>query len=321
VQGHRFDIFEEIGCFPEMYNSWLSVFLVSIWPIVIGLVSLSYCTRTIYHIHKRQVLFKELLSSHSDITAYRYIRLMCLAGIEALCTVPIATYILAQDLKYLRPFGGWDKVHWRFSRVSQYPSILWRMEPATVIPLEMTRWSPVACAFIFFIFFGFADEARKHYRLAYTSVAKRVGYTTATSSTAVTSSTTDMRSKNFPHLLSTGKGTIPIDIRKETVSKRDSFGSFNLTIVDVGGTLDDYKAPIFTPTASSGSSSSPTTQYSRSSTYLASPTTPDGSEPPALARPQPALDITNVTRRSAESSPIRPMRPDSLHLEVQDDAV
>ena len=43
----------------------------------------------------------------------------------------------------------------------------------------------VFCAFHFFIFFGFADEARKNYRYAFQSVAKRVGLSTASSTTYV----------------------------------------------------------------------------------------------------------------------------------------
>jgi hypothetical protein len=116
-----------------------------------------------------------------------------------------------------------------------------------------------------------------------------------------------MRSKNYPHLLSGGK----VEIQRDVSQKRDSIGSFNLTIVDVSGALDDYKPSGFTPTASSGSSS-PTTPYDRSSVYLPSPT--EVGSPVDIARPEPTLDIGNVTRRSAESSPIRPSRPDSLHL-------
>jgi hypothetical protein len=116
-----------------------------------------------------------------------------------------------------------------------------------------------------------------------------------------------MRSKNFPYLLSGGK----VEIHKQVSQKRDSIGSFNLTIVDVGGALDDYKPSGFTPTGSSGSSS-PTTPFDRSSAYLPSPT--EVGSPVDIARPEPTLDIGNVTRRSAESSPIRPTRSESLHL-------
>lgn len=44
VQGHRFNIFEDIGCFPALYNTLLTYFISNMWPIVIGLISAGYCS-------------------------------------------------------------------------------------------------------------------------------------------------------------------------------------------------------------------------------------------------------------------------------------
>ncbi|KAJ7238654.1 hypothetical protein C8J57DRAFT_1246354 [Mycena rebaudengoi] len=43
--------------------------------------------------------------------------------------------------------------------------------------MELTRWTALSCALVFFAFFGFAVEARKNYRTAFWAVAKCVGYT------------------------------------------------------------------------------------------------------------------------------------------------
>jgi len=40
----------------------------------------------------------------------------------------------------------------------------------------------VFCAFVFFVFFGFADEARRNYRIVYISFAKKIGLLTGTDS-------------------------------------------------------------------------------------------------------------------------------------------
>ena len=114
---------------------------------------------------------------------------MSLAAIEAICTVPLSVYILVDNIRYLRPYRGWADLHWGFSRVDQFPSMLWRLSPHLVFGLELTRWSSVICAFIFFAFFGFTDECREPYRLAYVSLAERLGYPTASNS-GTTNSTT-----------------------------------------------------------------------------------------------------------------------------------
>lgn len=43
VSGHRFDIYEDIGCQPAIYNTPVAYALVLCWPIAIGLASGAYC--------------------------------------------------------------------------------------------------------------------------------------------------------------------------------------------------------------------------------------------------------------------------------------
>ena len=43
VQGHRFDLFEQVGCYPHVVNMLPSYFLVVMWPIIIGVISAIYC--------------------------------------------------------------------------------------------------------------------------------------------------------------------------------------------------------------------------------------------------------------------------------------
>ena len=40
--GHRFDIFEDYGCTPAIYNTSVALVLLNSWPLAIGLLSASY---------------------------------------------------------------------------------------------------------------------------------------------------------------------------------------------------------------------------------------------------------------------------------------
>jgi len=114
---------------------------------------------------------------------------MALAGIELLCTIPLASYDLYLNVSAgLVPWISWDNVHFGFSRVDQFPAIIWQSFPVLRSSLEITRWAFVICAFIFFAFFGFADEARKNYRSALDSVAKRMGYSSTGTRSGIFSS-------------------------------------------------------------------------------------------------------------------------------------
>lgn len=75
-----------------------------------------------------------------------------------------------------------------FWRVDQYPAILWKTDPVVNSSLEFTRWITVASGLVFFALFGFADEAQKHYKLAFTSVVKRLQISTSAAKVASISS-------------------------------------------------------------------------------------------------------------------------------------
>jgi pheromone a factor receptor len=76
------------------------------------------------------------------------------------------------------PWKGWADTHADFSRVDQIPAIVWRAIPGMEPTFELSRWLTVFCAFMFFFFFGFAEEARKNYHTVVQSFAKRVGLPT-----------------------------------------------------------------------------------------------------------------------------------------------
>lgn len=312
VQGHRYNIFEDVGCFPATYNTPLTYPLVYAWPVVIGLVSIIYCSEylivasvfqsrthssivlTVRALALRRSEFIRLLSGNNNLNSSRYFRLMGLACTEMLLGIPWACYAcLYLNLKStVYPWLGWTDTHLNFSRIWQYPALEWKSDPVGMTTLELSRWSSVVCAFIFFGYFGFADEARKNYRLAFYSFAKKVGYTTANESSGTSSSFGSRQ------MTSSGRATLPVFIRHESISKRNSFNSYltHITIGDVGGTLDDVKP--CSPTESSSGSS----RYSY-----------DEKRPiPAVSRPEPAFDLISVPYHPTD--PPAPARPDSTTI-------
>lgn len=193
MAGHRFDIYEEIGCYPAIYNVWLAYPLVLCWPIAIGLVSAVYCCKSLVLIllhktnlnlgltlrafWKRRPEFQILLAANSSMNIYRYFRLMALAMTEVLCTIPISSFFVYNNAygNQINTYRGWSDLHYHWSFVGQYPSVLWRSDSRSIAGLEMTRWLAVACAMVFFFFFGFAEEARRHYRVLFTALCKSIG--------------------------------------------------------------------------------------------------------------------------------------------------
>ncbi|CDO69988.1 hypothetical protein BN946_scf184836.g62 [Trametes cinnabarina] len=181
VSGHRFDIYEDIGCQPAIYTTPFTFPLLLCWPIVIGLVSGVYCAMSLYAFNKRRAQFVEFMSAHSALTITRYFRLMAIAMTDLLCSVPISAYGIYLNIVDggINPWISWDDTHFQFWRVDQVPAAFWRASRDTVISFELARWLIPFCAFMFFAFFGFAAEARAYYARLLNKVLNLLGVTRA----------------------------------------------------------------------------------------------------------------------------------------------
>nr|UWI70536.1 pheromone receptor B2 [Pleurotus eryngii] len=178
VEGHRYDIWEDVGCLPKTFNTPPSYALSILWPLVIGLISAVYCILTLRAFMIRRVQFKQFLSRSGSLTANRYFRLMALATIELSLNTPISAYgvYLTATSSPIQPWRGLADAHFDWYTIDTFPAVLWRGNRTVVTSLELTRWSIVLCGLIFFAFFGFAEEARKQYRLAYQSVTGKLAF-------------------------------------------------------------------------------------------------------------------------------------------------
>ena len=136
---------------------------------------------TVYTFYKRHRQFKEITSSNPGLSRSRYIRLMAISSTELFVTIPLGTYYIVYNAKNgVTPWISWANTHSNYSTVNQIAAFIWKNDPAAVTGLELYRWSLIFCSFVFFAFFGFADEARQHYRRVYTTLASHIGYSTFT---------------------------------------------------------------------------------------------------------------------------------------------
>jgi len=63
----------------------------------------------------------------------------------------------------IQPWRSCNDTYFQYSRVIQYPALIWRRNPRLVASMEFTRWVVPICALVFFAFFGLAEEATRNY--------------------------------------------------------------------------------------------------------------------------------------------------------------
>ncbi|KAK0435341.1 putative pheromone receptor [Desarmillaria tabescens] len=208
VHPHRFDILENIGCYPVTYNTLPAYFLWFMWPLLLAVASFIYAALTLRSFFRRRAEFATLISSQSNssMNTSRYLRLMILALVNMLFALPLGIYVIYIGSKGVRlaPWVSWADTHYGFSRVDQIPALIWRGDYGYEVAVELTRWLSVFCAFLFFALFGFASEAKKQYRLAFWKVSGWFGFKPAPSRAKVmaegSTNTDEEASPAFAHV-------------------------------------------------------------------------------------------------------------------------
>jgi pheromone a factor receptor len=141
LQGHRYNIFEDIGCLGETYETAPAVVLFHLSPILIGAVSAVYCILSILSFYSSRAQFKERLPTNKNLNLNRYMRLTALASTDPLLTAPLASSVLYSNgaVTGLSPWISWADTHSNFSRVAQVLGIYWRADPYSAASIETLR--------------------------------------------------------------------------------------------------------------------------------------------------------------------------------------
>ena len=119
--------------------------------------------------HRKEL---EVLSSHSaSLTSYRYLRLMLFACVDVVILLPINFYILYLSIQQpMYVWRGLSDLHFGFSAVEELPTSVWRLSQSSINQVMITPSVSIAACFVFFAFFGLAEESRHNYSRAYHAI-------------------------------------------------------------------------------------------------------------------------------------------------------
>ncbi|TFY56930.1 hypothetical protein EVJ58_g7330 [Rhodofomes roseus] len=174
VQGHRFDIIEDIGCQPATYYSIPAVFIVWFPPLLFATFTFIYAGLALHHFFRQRASFAtHLQSCDSALTTSRYLRLIAISITEMVWGTSLTAFAMYDNISPgLFPYVSWAYVHAGFSRIGQYALV--EFTPGALQHIFLLFWAIPASSFVFFVFFGFGEEATKDYRSALAWFARRV---------------------------------------------------------------------------------------------------------------------------------------------------
>ncbi len=133
----------------------------------------------------------EFLSSSRVITHNKYNRLMVIACLDTILTLPmviiaiITSILQGKDNSLNYPYISWKNVHdgeggnapgLSLSSIEQTPASEWSTDALGVFWVKWDEWFYVLQALMFFGIFGTTPEMRQHYQSVIWFVPERLGY-------------------------------------------------------------------------------------------------------------------------------------------------
>ncbi|KZV69116.1 fungal pheromone STE3G-protein-coupled receptor [Peniophora sp. CONT] len=169
-QGARFDVIEGFGCGTASNSSILELIIDKSWTIVPPLISVIFyypkVARTYYR-QRRDI--DSFLRSNYSVSRTNYFRILVLASIDILLTLPIGIVNVALEITgslstALFPFyPGWTYIHTAWDPKHFSYAVLQAYGTAELAQKYFSQWSSPVLAFAIFGLFGVTPEARASY--------------------------------------------------------------------------------------------------------------------------------------------------------------
>ncbi|KAB8221778.1 pheromone A receptor-domain-containing protein [Aspergillus novoparasiticus] len=157
-QASRYILVGISGCVNSFDESWVSLILAWIWPLVICLIAGYHCSLVVYRLHRYRNQFGDILqASNSNLNKSRFMRLFLLSFIVLLAILPVQTYVVYKNIELSLP---WHSYSWRVAHGPHWNKI--QKIPSGGDPF-FDRWFPIASGFMLFILFGCGRDASRMY--------------------------------------------------------------------------------------------------------------------------------------------------------------
>ncbi|KAL4940717.1 hypothetical protein BDV06DRAFT_223797 [Aspergillus oleicola] len=159
-QGNRYFIFAVSGCVTSLDESWVSLVLGYIWPLVVCFVGTYYCCLVLLRLRRYRNQFNQIIRANAGFSKSRFLRLFSLALIMLTAQIPLQTYAVYTQIQASLPWHAysWSHLHGEvWSTIVRVP---------TGGKVYFDRWIPVAAGYMCFVFFGCGRDASRVYRSA-----------------------------------------------------------------------------------------------------------------------------------------------------------
>ncbi|KZV64637.1 fungal pheromone STE3G-protein-coupled receptor [Peniophora sp. CONT] len=166
----RFLVIAGFGCTTATGLSVVELLVMDTWPIIPPLVSVRYSAKVVRIFYRQGRDVNSFLRTNSSVSRTNYFRILALASIDVLLTLPIGivnvslSIVGEQTGGYPFVYPGWTFIHtdWEPESIT-YDEFRVSKGFGTLVQTYFSQWSSPVLAFTIFGLFGLTSEARTLY--------------------------------------------------------------------------------------------------------------------------------------------------------------
>ncbi|KLO14128.1 fungal pheromone STE3G-protein-coupled receptor [Schizopora paradoxa] len=180
VQTYRFNIIEEIGCQAANY-SYVTYVIIYVPQFFLNLIAVALAPFTLQKFIRHRSEMNEVISSQTNATPNKYIRVMVVTCLNLLFDLPVLVIIVVthavqghtETMNF--PFYSWEFIHDTLNMIVETDASMWGAPGRgwQVFENKWNEWIYVLQAIVFFCVFGTTPEARRRYRCALSWVLEK----------------------------------------------------------------------------------------------------------------------------------------------------
>ncbi|KAJ7587532.1 pheromone A receptor-domain-containing protein [Mycena floridula] len=181
-QDSRFIVLQGFGCASSTSDSWFSVVVISILPVIPPLISIIfYCPMIIRNVYVQRQNTNDFVTTNGSISRTSYMRILALGCLDIVITLPISLinlvsfFVTLEGTRSLPAYIGWQANHADFAPFGVDYSDL-TDTPWDTFTTYFDYGQYAVLAFAIFALFGLTSGARSAYWSRVILLGKLVGW-------------------------------------------------------------------------------------------------------------------------------------------------
>ncbi|KAG8802599.1 a-factor receptor [Serendipita sp. 399] len=177
VQGHRYDVVEDLGPTPTTYLTPVAFTLYFMWDPILCIIAIIFSILTYINVIRHRKEVANMFVSSKRHNAGQYYRLLAITLVLTLIHLPLVLRVLignAVDYE-VYPWISWEDTHSNYMRIQYISRIILGTIPGAVSGLSLAYWAVALCGYIYFALYGTGSESLAQYKRCILYIPRRLG--------------------------------------------------------------------------------------------------------------------------------------------------